>query len=194
MLTQFYGVTRPQWVNIFSKKGYNDVFCWYLQSQACESRTRDPRQSLQTSQKVVHLGKPRCLLRPSPPATPLTTKVQLILEIWRYCTNQLIMAYHSVCCYKKVNFLTNRHPIAHPWGQGMGNLFGFKLLYPCSNEVRKGVYWNEIVRLSVHLSICRHNPVTALLRAIFLQSRPNLVGTYHGWKSWPSSFMGDVAC
>ena len=78
-----YGITRPQWVNIFSKKGYNDVFLLVFTEPS--SGTKDLRQPLRTSQKVLHLGKPRYLPRPSRPATPLPTKVQLMLEIWRYC-------------------------------------------------------------------------------------------------------------
>ena len=62
------------------------------------------------------------------------------------------------------------------------------LIIPPLNEVERGVYWNEIVRLSV----CRHNPVNALPGAILLRLRSNLVGTYLGARSRPSSFMGDV--
>ena len=46
---------------------------------------------------------------------------------------------------------------------------------------------------SVRLSVCGHNPVTALPGAILLRSRPNLIGTYLGSRSRTSSFMGDVA-
>ena len=35
----------------------------------------------------------------------------------------------AVCCYKKVDFLPNMHPIARPWGQGMGYLFWIQIIY-----------------------------------------------------------------
>ena len=38
----------------------------------------------------------------------------------------------TVCCYKKVNFLPNRHPIAPPWGRGMGYLFWILIIYASS--------------------------------------------------------------
>ena len=97
----------------------------------------------------------------------------------------------TLCCYKKVNFLPNRHPIACPWGQGMGYLFWIQIIIPPLEWSSKVGYTG--MRLSVRLSICKHNPVTTLLGVILLRSRPNLVGTYHEWKSQPSWFMGDVA-
>ena len=71
------------------------------------------------------------------------------------------------------------------------------LIIPPLNEVERGVYWNEIVRLSmclsVRLSVCRHNPVNALPGAILLRLWSKLVGTYLGARSRTSSFMGDEA-
>ena len=45
---------------------------------------------------------------------------------------------------------------------------------------------------SVRLSVCGHNPVTALPGAILLRSQSNLTGTYLEWRTRTSSFMGDV--
>ena len=64
-----------------------------------------------------------------------------------------------------------------------------QVIIPLLNEVERGVYWNEIVRLSV----CRHNPVNALPGAILLRLQSNLVGTYLGARSRTSLFMGDAA-
>ena len=64
------------------------------------------------------------------------------------------------------------------------------MIIPPLNEVERGVYWNQIVRL---MSVCGYNPITALPGAILLRSRSNLTGTYLGSRSRTSLFVGDVA-
>ena len=60
---------------------------------------------------------------------------------------------------------------------------------PARTKFERGVYCNQIVRLSVY----RHSPVTALTVAILLRSWSNLVRTYLGSRTRPSSFMGVMA-
>ena len=84
------------------------------------------------------------------------------------------------------------------WGGGftkpVSSVVYFLDFYTPAQWSWKGVYWNEIVCLSVRLTVCRHNPVNALPGAVLLRLRSNLVGTYLGARSGTSSFMGDVAC
>ena len=86
--------------------------------------------------------------------------------------------HHSSCIHGSIAY--------EAWKVGI--VLPFFLHY--IKEVERGVYWNQIV----HLSVCGHNPVTTLLGTILLRSRSNLIGTYLGSRSGTSSFMGDVAC